>query len=88
LIERAGRQVHPRELLDVLDEGVTMLVATREAGEYEYGGASISAESFKRIGHRMTIPISDLSVKVLEAIRSDDHLEDCSVSMMTLVLPP
>jgi hypothetical protein len=58
--------VHPGELFDVLNEGVAMLIATREAGEHEYGGASISPESIKRIGHRMTIPINDLSVKDLE----------------------
>jgi|GEM_PF-3800588 len=42
-----------------------MLIATREAREHEYCGASVSPESIKRIGHRSTIPISDASVKEL-----------------------
>jgi hypothetical protein len=44
-----------------------VLVTSREAGEYEYGSTSVSSESFKRIGHRTTIPLSNLSVKELEA---------------------
>jgi hypothetical protein len=46
LIERAGRQVDTRELLNVFDDGVTMFIATREAREYEDGGTGVSPESF------------------------------------------
>jgi hypothetical protein len=45
LVERARGQVYACELLDVLHEGVAVLVASREAGKYENRGASVSPEA-------------------------------------------
>ena len=55
------------KLLNVFDKGVAMLVAAREAREYEDCGTGVSAESFKRGGHLMTISLNDLTVKELHA---------------------
>ena len=55
------------KLLNVFDKGVAMLVAAREAREYEDCGTGVSAESFKRGGHLMTISLNDLTVKELDA---------------------
>jgi len=76
------------ELLDVLYEGVAVLIATRETGEHENGDGSISPESFKRIVHRITISISDIPVKELETRMGSVHLADCTVWITTLVPPP
>jgi hypothetical protein len=35
------------ELFDVLHEGITVLVAAREAGEHEYSSAGVSSESYQ-----------------------------------------
>jgi hypothetical protein len=45
LVERAGSQVDAREFLDVLYEGVAVLVAARETGEHKYGGGGVSPQS-------------------------------------------
>jgi hypothetical protein len=46
LVERAGSQVYARKLLNVFNEGVAVLISTREAREYEDGGPGVSPESF------------------------------------------
>jgi len=69
LVERAGSEVYAGKILDVFHEGVAVLVASRQAGEYEDGGTGVSPKPFNGIGHRLTIPISDLFVKELEAKR-------------------
>jgi len=68
LVKRARGQVNSSEVLNVLYEGVTVLFATREARENEYGGAGVPPQSFKRIGHRSTISISDLAVKDIRQV--------------------
>ena len=45
LVERAGGEVYARKLLYVFHEGVAVLVASREAREYEDGGTSVSPQS-------------------------------------------
>jgi len=44
LVERAGGQVDPGELFNVLYEGVAVFVTARETGKYEHGGTSVSAQ--------------------------------------------
>jgi hypothetical protein len=66
LIQRAGRKMHSREFFDVFHERVAVLVTSRETRKYEYGGPSVASEANQSvigIGHRLTISISDLSVK-------------------------
>jgi|GEM_PF-3627703 len=67
LVERARSQVYAGKLFNIFNEGIAVFVTAREAGENENGGTCVSPESFKRCGPRPTIPISDLSVKALEA---------------------
>ncbi len=47
LVKRARRDVDTGELFDVLHEGITVLVAAREAGEHEYSSAGVSSESYQ-----------------------------------------
>jgi hypothetical protein len=68
LVEGAGRQVHAGKLLHVLDEGVAVLVASRETGKYEHGGSGVSAEPRERVigsGHCVTISLSVVAVNDL-----------------------
>jgi hypothetical protein len=66
LVERAWRQMDTRKLLNVFHKGVAVLVTACEAGEHENCSAGVSSKSFKRIGHPVTISISDVAVKEVD----------------------
>lgn len=69
LVESSRWQVNSRELLNVFNQGIAVLVSAREARQHQYTSCGVASETCQSItffGHHRTISISDTSVNEVD----------------------